>query len=174
MTGPTVRRVLLLAAAALSLAAYGARASEHSESVRKARQPACDLAALGRAVAADTAALQKAKVDFPWEESTEGASMTAFTDAKEVRVLALSFFGERGRVVSSYYLTPTGDFVLVQEEMRYALPIDAELPPKIVSRLPAVAYYCAGSPQNALPDSDVVRAKGTLDSAFAVLRRSGH
>lgn len=168
MIGLTTKPLLVLATAALSLAVYGASTAERPEG------STCDLAALGHAVAVDTAALHKAKVNFPWEESTEGASMTAFTDAKEVRVLVLSFFGERGRVVSAYYLTPTGDFVLVQEEMRYALPIDAELPPKIVSRLPAVAYYCGGAPQNALPDSDVVSAKGTLDSALAVFRRSGH
>lgn len=173
MIGHTTKLLPAFATMALSLAAIGAGSSEPGDIPANHRSHSCDLEALGRAVAVDTANLRKSKVKFPWEESTEGASMTAYKDASVLKVLVVSFFGERGRVVSAYYLAPNGDFALVQEEVRYAQPIDAQMPPKIISRLPAVAYYCGDRPQSAMPDSDIVSAKGTLDSALAVLRRSG-
>ena len=172
MNNLAIKLAPTLVTAILSLASHGP-SGKRPEAAPGRPEPNCDLTALGKAVAVDTAVLRKAKVNFPWQESTEGASMTTYTDAKVLKVLVLSFFGERGKVVSAFYLTPAGDFVLVQEEMRYAMPIDVQAAPKIVSRLPAVAYYCGGAPQTALLRSDVVSAKGTLDSALVVLRRSG-
>lgn len=131
----------------------------------------CDLAALGAAVAIDTSRLMKSSARFVSSESSEGGMVTAYTDANTVRALVLTFFGEQGRAVSRYYLTQSGDFVLIQEELRYAAPLSMEQSPRIVSRLPQIGYWCGGKLLRQLPDNSLADAKQALDSALALVHR---
>ncbi len=130
----------------------------------------CDVSALGAAVAIDTGKMTRSRARFPSVESTEGAVITSYSEATKIKALVLTFFGEQGRVVSTYYIAGPGDFVLVQEELRYAAPISLEQRPRVVSRLPEVAYWCGGKRLHQLPDGSIADAKRTLDSALVVVR----
>jgi len=132
----------------------------------------CDYASLGKAVARDTINLRRVQTDFPSEESTGGAVLTAYMEGHEPRIIILTFFGELGKAVTKYYLATSRDYVVEREDLRYAAPINIEPQPRVVSRLPIVVYVCEGESQIRADTGDLRRFRSHLDSALAVLHRS--
>lgn len=107
----------------------------------------CDLGELGHLVVVDTSVLQRRDIQDTVRGSTEGQEATAYFDGNSRRpsVIAVTYFGETGRVEEHFYLRDSATFVLHRDESIYAGPM-SDQPPKIASLVRQVIYVCNGRP----------------------------
>ncbi|KPK79766.1 MAG: hypothetical protein AMS25_11485 [Gemmatimonas sp. SM23_52] len=92
----------------------------------------------------DTAKLVKDTVyEGASDVSTEGMSVEAFNDERDtLRVLKVTYFGERGKGMDIYYLLSPEDYVVEHIEQYYKEPYPAEA--EVVSLFKQYFYVCGG------------------------------
>lgn len=137
---PSARALIVACLMLGSMTLSSAKAQTQTE------QPAatCDLRVLGRLTVLDTAQLTRRSWNGPMPGTSEGVSLTTYTDQSRPRLLVATYLGETGKLTSKFYVKDNRTFVVDREEVEYSQPITTRARPRVASRVRQLTYVCEG------------------------------
>lgn len=135
-----------VAIVAISLLGAGVPVTIPSGPVGSGPPPTCDHELLGRALVADTAALDRWSRSGPSAHAAEGVSIVIWSADSTARIVKVAYLGETGRRNTEWYLLDRRNYVILNEDISYVAPIHPGIPTAVRSRSPSVIYVCDGRP----------------------------
>jgi len=127
---------------------------------------------LGRAAAVDTVQLRRVKRESAPGKSTEGGETAIYYQGDRPRVIVVSYYGETGRTAVRYYLAAPDQYMVEQEVIDYAEPINMRARPVIASRRPSTLYICGETVKDPVSQEELTQIRSDLRAALAQPGRS--
>lgn len=107
-------------------------------------QGVCSAEQLGRALTVDIEHLRRVVHEGPSEGASEGRTLEAFFDGSDIRVVRITYFGETGNLVTTYYITSPTRYAIAYTRSQYNRPIYAG-DVEVASQVKQYFYLCDGS-----------------------------
>ena len=165
-----MRHALFLIVLGFSGALASGETAWSSDFVGQAKGPldsGCSIRTLGRLLSLDTARLVRTDPFTPETDNDQGASVQVFLQDGRPRFMVVTYSGDGGRIEEKFYLGRAQDMVVEHEEVEYASGLQLGSG-RLVSRMPSVSYFCAGT---LVPSTGAPIQRRMLDLARRVRAR---
>lgn len=131
-------------------------------------QGVCSAEQLGQVLTVDIEHLRRVVHEGPSKGTSEGRTLEAFFDGSNIRVVRITYFGETGNLVTTYYITSPTRYVIAYTRSQYTQPIYAG-DVEVASQVRQYFYICDGSFVSIDPGEAAVDFQNELEEALRLL-----